>query len=392
VDSLRSLGYSHVSMCVRYVEERQCWPGPNILFSNPNRLTYLSEESPFYWEVSEERFRNLPKALVPTPSREVRISVLREFVGACRSLGVKAVAWVPLLRFDKAVREDPSLAAIDAWGSLGDYKRFFMCPSNPYVRSFIKVMIEDLITKYELDEVELDYVRYPKPPVTHAPPHASFSMLTCFCRYCREGMREEGIDPDAVINSLKRIGEWVRDLINKVPVFSYDTDYLSSTYYDLAWRVVRDSVISEWLEFRARRIAEVVSIVRDVIKTYSPKTELSADLYPPSSSWLLGQDYRLLAPYLRRVKLMMYTAPFNQSPARIPFEVSLARDLLPSSTDVVVGVAGWPPTTEADLRRDIGLATSSGADGAYLYSFGWCPKPLLRLFPKLLSGCVDRGA
>ncbi len=373
-------------MCVRYVEERQCWPGPNILFSNPKRLTYVSEEGGFYWLIDEGRFEGLPKSLRPKPSKEVPTSVTEEFIRWCRSLGLKAVAWLPVLRFDEAVRNDYSIAAVDAWGSLGDYKRLFMCPSNPYVRSFIKLLTEDLVTKYEFDEVELDYVRYPKPPITYAPPHTLISMLTCFCKYCRERMKEVGIDPDVLVSSIRRLGSWIRNLINEVPTFSNDTDYLIATYNDVAWRVIRDGLISKWLEFRCELIAEVVSMIKDVIKSYSPNTQLSADLYPPSSSWLLGQDYRVLSKYLSRVKLMLYTSPFNVSPHRIPFEASLAKELVSGGTEVIIGLAGWPPTTEAILRRDVGLVLRSGVDGAYLYSFGWCPKPILNLFPKLVGG------
>ncbi len=115
-------------------------------------------------------------------------------------------------------------------------------------------------------------------------------------------------------------------------------------------------------------------MVRDKVKEINPRVELSIDLYPPSTSWLMGQDYASLGKLVNSVKIMMYTEPFGISPRRIPFEIELAKKLLPGGVSIVAGLSTWPPSTPSTIRRDIELALEAGVDGLYFYSYGWTPK------------------
>ncbi len=390
-EELSTLGFTHVSMCARYVEERQCWPGPNILFRNPRRLTYTSEESPFYWPVGGERYSKLPPPLRPRPSREYPGDVVGEFIEAARSAGLKAVLWLPVLRFEAAVREDPSLAAVDVWGSVADYKRLFLCPSRREVRDFVVAVVEDLLSRYDFDELELDYIRYPKPPVTYAYPKAVVSMLACLCPSCVARAKSVGIDTDELIGRLRAYGEEVREFLNKAPTYPSpsDMDFTASLMADLTRSLAEDPVVIKWLEFRASLIEEVVALIRDKVKELNPKVTLSADLYPPSASWIVGQDYRRLGKLLDRVKTMLYTRQFGASPSRIPYEVALGlKQLRGCGADLAVGVGSWPPATVGDVVSDAEAALRAGAHGIYLYSYGWTPQAVLHKVAKLLSGSL----
>lgn len=388
-EELSSLGFTHVSMCVRYVEERQCWPGPNILFRNPRRLTYTSEESPFFWPVSIDKYSSLPPPLRPRPSKEYVGDIVGEFIEAARAAGLKAVLWLPVLRFEAAVREDPSLAAVDVWGTVADYKRLFLCPSRKEMRDFIAAVVEDLLSRYEFDGLELDYVRYPKPPVAYAYPKAVVSMLACLCPHCVARARAAGIDTDELISALRRFGEEVRESINKAPTYPSpsDADFATSLMADLVRSLAECPVVVKWLEFRASLIEEVVALIRDKVKELNPKVVLSADLYPPSASWIVGQDYRRLGRLLDRVKTMLYTRQFGASPSRIPYEVALGlRQLRGCGTDLIVGVGSWPPALPTDIVSDAEAALQAGAHGIYLYSYGWTPRAALHGVARLLSG------
>ncbi len=374
LEELVDIGFNSISLCVRYVEERQDWPGPNILFHNPRRLAYTSEENAFYWDISVDRFKELPEELRPRTSREVGL-VFKEYIELCRSYGLTCAVWLPVLRYEKAVRLNPRLGAVDVSGSPADYKRLFMCPSNPLVKRFIELVVEDLLTKYEFNILELDYIRFPKPPVTHAPPHILLPLLACMCDYCRKEMRNHGLDPDRLVSKVKSIGEGIREFINKHPYSPQDdVDYTVALYMDFSWRVLGDPTIRKWLNMRLNQITGIVELVRDKVKEINPKVELSIDVYPPSTSWLLGQDYKSIGRLVSSVKIMLYTEQFNISPYRITFEAELAKKLLPSNVDVIVGLGTWPPATPASIRRDISLALEAGVDGLYFYSYGWTPK------------------
>lgn len=371
---LAATGMNSVSLCARYVEERQDWPGPNILFRNPRRLAYTSEENAFYWNVDENRFAELPSELRPKVSREVG-PVVKEYVEACKRYGLTCSVWLPILRYERAVRANPELGVVDVSGSPADYKRLFMCPSNPVVRKFVELMVEDLVSKHDFQVLELDYIRFPKPPVTHAPPHTLIPLLACLCSWCRAEMRKHGIDPDELVSKLRSIGEEVRELLNKHPYSPQgDEDYANALFMDFSWRVLGDEVVRRWLAFRSQQISSIVEVVRDKVKEINPRVELSIDLYPPSTSWLMGQDYASLGKLVNSVKIMMYTEPFGISPRRIPFEIELAKKLLPGGVSIVAGLSTWPPSTPSTIRRDIELALEAGADGLYFYSYGWTPK------------------
>ena len=64
----------------------------------------------------------------------------------------------------------------------------FFCPANPEPRDYLLRQFELLVTKYELDGFQFDYIRYP----TSLPYGDGF----CYCDYCRETFKAEtGTDP-----------------------------------------------------------------------------------------------------------------------------------------------------------------------------------------------------
>ncbi len=154
---------------------------------------------------------------------------------------------------------------------------------------------------------------------------------------------------------------------------------------DFIKRVMEEDLISRWIEFRSNQVTEVVELIRDKLRSYSPNTELSIDLYPPSTSWLVGQDYRAIGKLVDSVKIMIYSEPFNLSPYRIPYELYLARKNLPENTKVIMGLSSWPPTSILDLERDIKLALKARPDSLYFYSFGWTPAGVLSEIPRIIG-------
>lgn len=66
-------------------------------------------------------------------------------------------------------------------------------------------------------------------------------------------------------------------------------------------------MLALWLRIRALSIADFVKEVREVLRDVDKGILLGADLFYPSISWMVGQDYRLLGKYLDIVKPMIYT-------------------------------------------------------------------------------------
>ncbi|MEO2152657.1 MAG: hypothetical protein ABGW50_08380, partial [Thermococcus sp.] len=233
IERIAKIGFNHVSMAVRYFEERQDWPGPNIIFQNPKRRAYTAEENAVYWDADGGRYSHLPPYLRPEKSREAKGDIVERFVNACEENSLKSVLWFPTLRWEKAVRDDIGVGMKDVYGSHPGYKRMFLCPSNPIVREALELMVEELSEKYDFDEFEFDFIRYPEVPSTHGTPLLSLALSPCFCKYCQERARDYGVDLEEVKRELRGLVEWHVDYLSNTP-YCTDEDYLEAVYSELA--------------------------------------------------------------------------------------------------------------------------------------------------------------
>lgn len=371
---LLNLGVNSVSLAVRYLEEKQAYPGVGLMFRNNVRKLYISEESPIFWNPSLKYYEKFPREIVPSRSLDVQGDVAKKFSEACRSRRkLNCVFWFPVLRMDHAVRANPEYGVKDIYDSIPGYKRYFACPNNPTIRDLVKAMVEDLVVNYDFNELELDYIRYPDVPSSVRDPFIALSSMPCFCKNCSNRARELGLDLSEIKSMLRSVLNDISKIYDETGLFcaSNDIDCVEKRYSGFAKWLLDNDYIRRWLEFRAISISNLVEVIRDTIMSYNKNIELSADLKPPSESWLYGQDYKYLGRSLNKVKIMMYTEPFNRSPSAIPYEIAEARKLLPPFTKIIAGIAVWPPQTPSTVKRDVELALKANVDGIYMYSYGW---------------------
>ncbi|WFO75144.1 hypothetical protein J4526_08730 [Desulfurococcaceae archaeon MEX13E-LK6-19] len=388
LSDVKNLGFNSVSMAIRYVEEKQAYPGTSVIYRNPVRKTFVSEEATVYWDLDERRYTELPEELRPRRSRDVGYDVVKEFSERSRAQGIRCVFWLPMLRWGSIVRANPDYGVKDVYESIAGYKRYFVCPNNPLIKKLIRLIVEDISVNYEFDELELDYIRFPHPLATIKDPYILFSQLPCFCKDCRREAEKKGIDLNRIASKIKQLLEATISVHEKTSVYctSNDIDCVESRYWSFINDILGDEMLAKWIEFRCESIAEIVTIVRDTLKSYRQNTLLSADLVPPSRSWLVGQCYSVIGKLLDSAKIMLYTEPFSESPNRIPYEIMKARQMLPGHVKIIAGLAAWPPQTPETLARDIRLAIKTSVDGVYLYSYGWAPRAILREASCVLTG------
>ncbi|MBO8173837.1 MAG: beta-galactosidase [Thermococcus sp.] len=378
ISKISHYGFTHASLAVRYIEERQDWPGPNIIFQNPKKRTYTSEENAVYWIPDRERYLHLPPQLRPEPSKEIKEDIVEKFVKACKENSIKSVLWFPTLRWEKAVRDSLDFGVKDIYGSHPSYKRMFLCPSNPFVRETLSLMVEELSEKYEFDEFEFDFIRYPEIPSTHGTPLLTLALSPCFCEYCKAEALRHDLNLEEVRETLKEIVEWHTEYLPN-SYYCKDDDYLEAIYLEFTKEIMENELIKKWLKFRAEQIRSLLKELAKIIRKNNPKAQISADLYPPSGAWLLGQDYKKLVEILDAVKIMIYVKPFGKSICRIPYETRIARKYLKDKL-LILGLASWPPTTPEDIEEQLKLALDSPIDGVSFYSYGWTPeKNLLKI-------------
>ena len=374
---VESLGINSLSMAVRYIEERQAYPGPAIIYRCRSHRTYMSLRGTIYWHPDPSYYSGLPEKYRPRAT--AKVDIVKIFREKAENYSVKPVYWLPVLRWDRLAGEYPELAVKDVYGGLAGYKAQFLCPSNPVVRNLVLSVVEELCTRYDAVEIELDYIRYPEPVTNNASPLHMLALMPCHCEYCRRVMRNKGIELDHLDTRLKELIEVLIEAEDETGIICSKENpecwetIASMSYYYLG---VKAPEAFKWLRARSEIIAELVSEIRDKTKSYG--VELSADLTPPSYSWIVGQDYELLSPSLDRVKVMVYTEPFRRSPEKIPLDLALAKKL-GREIELVAGISLWPPSTPQTIKRDLDLARPY-TDGFYGYCFGWAPRRNLETY------------
>ncbi len=173
-------------------------------------------------------------------------------LAACRAHGVECHVWkvnwnmggrTPREFAERMVAEGRTQVRFD-----GTPEERWLCPSQPANQQLeIDAMLE-VATKYDVDGVHFDYIRYPGPE-------------SCFCAGCRERF-EKAIG--------RRLDRWPA-------------------------AVREDGELKErWLEFRRAQITRVVAAVAEAVHEKRPGVKVSAAVFPnwPVDRDGIGQDWK----------------------------------------------------------------------------------------------------
>lgn len=157
----------------------------------------------------------------------------------------------------------PVLAAHPDWANLDNQGRrqhindgkFYLDPANPEVRSYLLRLINEITSRYQVDGLQLDYIRYP-----FQDPNAGFSFG--YGKAARERFQQlTGVDP-------ARLSVGNGDL----------------------WR--------QWTEFKTEQINSFVAEVSQLLRQHHPRTILSVAVFPHPEFqrlYLIQQDWEVWA-------------------------------------------------------------------------------------------------
>jgi uncharacterized lipoprotein YddW (UPF0748 family) len=223
-------------------------------------------------------------------------------LAACRKYGVQCHVWKVNWNMGHHASKDfvNRMAAEQRTqvGFDGKPEPRWLCPSNPTNQQLeISAMIE-VATKYDVDGIHFDYIRYPN--AEH-----------CFCPGCRARF----------------------EFVLGAPVTHWPADTRTNA-------VVKQA----WLDFRRANITKVVAAVHDAVKQQKPNVQISAAVF---REWVtdrdgVGQDWKVWCDrgYLD------FVCPMDYTPDPEQFAVTVGRQL---------AWAGQVP-----LRPGIGISTWHG--------------------------------
>jgi len=204
-------------------------------------------------------------------------------LAACKKHGVECHVWkVNWNMSSRATRETVDRMAREGRVQVsydGAVNRRWLCPSHPANQKLeIDAMVE-VATRYDVDGVHFDYIRYPGPS-------------GCFCPGCRERF-EKAIG--------RKVGKWPSDC--------------------------RDdpTLAPKWLEFRRANITAVVAGVAERLRKLRPECKISAAVFRnwPRDRDRVGQDWKL---WCERGYLD-FVCPMDYTPNNADFEDKVRRQL-----------------------------------------------------------------
>jgi hypothetical protein len=190
----------------------------------------------------------------------------------------------------------------------------WICPNNKESTESIMEELRLLLNNYDVDGLFIDVFRYPSPY------DGLISMLTCFCNSCMTKAEEMGIDLEKTRRGIKGFMEKIQKLYIGEIISLKERFSRPNVFHYL----LQNSEILDFLKFRSHSINHFVKNVEQLVKESGRK--LGLDVFPPSLSWLVGQDYSILKDNCNWMKPMIYCSGLG--PACMPTEiVSLAREL-----------------------------------------------------------------
>ncbi len=250
-------------------------------------------------------------------------------MAACKKHGVECHVWKVNFRMGYRATKEHIRAMKEAGRTQltfdGTANDEWLCPSHPAnQRLEIESMVE-VATKYDVDGVHFDYIRYP-------------NENACFCDGCRKRF-EEAVG--------KKVPDWPEDVRNE-PWFR-----------------------EQWLDFRRAQITSVVAGVSRQLDELAPEVEISAAVF---RNWVkhrdtIGQDWKTWCDegYLDFVCPMDYIADTEQFALWVEQQSAWSGGV-PCYPGI--GLSVWPdPTDICKLIEQIKVTRRLGTGGFTVFNY-----------------------
>jgi hypothetical protein len=216
-------------------------------------------------------------------------SINQEMIDRARSEGLKVFAEFATLNGKNYVDQYPEAWAINEKGERVEAAGWFMgvCPTEPGFRKYRYDQLRDLLTKFDLDGIWMDYVHWhaqfeePEPILTE----------TCFCDHCLSAYSED-TGTELPEGSTPEKASWILD------------------NQDASWRDWRCRVIHEW----AIDMKSIVNEIRPEALLGLYHCPWDDQEFDGARYRILGLDYDLLKETVDVFSPMVYHGRMGRAP------------------------------------------------------------------------------
>ncbi|MGE0160760.1 MAG: glycoside hydrolase family 10 protein [Gemmatimonadales bacterium] len=210
----------------------------------------------------------------------------------------------------------------------------YTSPSHPEVRARVRAVWADLVSRYDLDGMHFDYIRFPSPEFDYS------------------------------AGALTRFRAWAAPRVPAARAAELDRAARSDP---LAWAT---GLPRDWDEFRRQQITSLVEEIYRDVKSVRPELVVSAAVVPDRTTALdvrFQEWERWIAEGFLDVAVpMVYTASGDQFAA----QVGAARLAVGSRDRVWAGIGAYLNTPDGTIAK-IDAARGLDAGGVVLFSYDW---------------------
>ena len=215
--------------------------------------------------------------------------------------------------------------------SLTEHNGYFLDPANPRVQDFLLAIIDEILTKYQPDGINLDYIRYPQ-----TVDKASFNYENAnwgYTQYARDDFKSQyGIDP---VDIKKGTQEW-----------------------------------NIWAKYRQNKVTDFVRQVNEMINKKNYRTKLTAVIFPDRQRSLdtKMQDWRTWSyqNYVNGFTPLLLSCDYATAK-------SLLQDIKNNSnpfTEVYAGIfVSFMNGSKDDMLRQIHMTRQLDAKGVVIFDY-----------------------
>lgn len=226
-----------------------------------------------------------------------------------------------------------------AWNSWTEAFYYHHCPNRPEYQSYLLNIINEVVSRYEIDGIDLDFIRYPYIPSIEKAANKYF----CYCDYCLQTFQQQ-------------TGENAKSLEENTP----------------EWIA--------WINWRSEKLGQFLAQVKETIKqhsdlklmtyiaTYGSNTCDKDELKIIQQKY--GQDLTRMAETVDIFAPMLYhvfTEEVSYTRQNVFWIKSMTHWITEIGKDVWTVVHGDDPLSEVELESAIQNAVNGGASGIIIY-------------------------
>ena len=226
--------------------------------------------------------------------------VLEAVLPAARKRGLKTVCW-----FEDVFRKDlPNIDQLQE-KELSGSNAATLCFNNPNYRNWLLGMVEDWARTYDVDGIMWGSERqgaFSNMLGAHAGGPGQPMRVTCFCNYCQERARKQGINPERARQGFMELANFVNT--------SRQSQRPVDGYYVTLWRLMlKYPELLAWEMMWTESLRDTYAAIHGKVKEVKPTLQVGWHIWHTNSFnpiYRAEQDLAAIAPWSDFLKIVIY--------------------------------------------------------------------------------------